>query len=152
MCFPQMGCAPDAVCLASDCGACTWPRYLRRQKSGGPQERGGPFPGDGGVRTSVSFFRESVVCERNRNPSETALVCDYAVNKCSGGPTRPYRRPWSFGNFRLVGHFPPGSQTFLVQIVDLVLSRDCDAVLSHKIHFLIGCRETPPPTKSSIHC
>ena len=31
------------------------------QKSGVPQERGCPFPGDGGVRTSVSFLQERVV-------------------------------------------------------------------------------------------
>ena len=32
------------------------PRCPRRQKSGVPQERGCPFPGDGVVRTSVSFL------------------------------------------------------------------------------------------------
>jgi len=30
-----------------------------------------PFPGDGGVRTSVAFLQESVVCERDRDPSRT---------------------------------------------------------------------------------
>ena len=29
------------------------------------------IPGDGGVRTSVSFLYERVVCERNRDPSKT---------------------------------------------------------------------------------
>ena len=54
-CFPQMGCAPDAGWLASDCEDHR-PRCPCRQKSGVPQERGCPFPGDGGVRTSVSLL------------------------------------------------------------------------------------------------
>ena len=53
------------------------------KKSGSPQERGCPFPGDGGVRTSVSLLEERVVCERNRDLSRTRppqmfLVCDHA--------------------------------------------------------------------------
>ena len=55
-CFSQMGCAPDAGCLASDRGEGHRPRCPRRQKSGVPQERGCLFPGDGGVCTSVSFL------------------------------------------------------------------------------------------------
>jgi len=30
-----------------------------------------PFPGDGELRTSVSFLEERAVCERNRDPSRT---------------------------------------------------------------------------------
>ena len=41
------------------------------KKSGVSQERGCPSPGDGGVRTSISFLEERVVCERNRVPGRT---------------------------------------------------------------------------------
>ena len=42
-----------------------------------------PFPGDGWVRTSVSFLQEHVVCERNRYSStarfpKVLLFCDHA--------------------------------------------------------------------------
>ena len=46
------------------------------KKSGSPQERGCPFPGDGGVRTSVSLLEERVVCERNRDLSRTTTPAD----------------------------------------------------------------------------
>ena len=68
-----------------------WPPAPVSLKPGVPQERGGPFPGDGGVRTSVSFFSECVVWEENRDLSKTTpplgvLVCDHAglvINKFS---------------------------------------------------------------------
>ena len=66
---PPMGCAPELSCLASDCGEGHRPRCPRRQELGVPQERGCHFPGDGGVRTSVSVLQERVVRERTHGPS-----------------------------------------------------------------------------------
>jgi len=52
------------------------------KKSGVSQERGCPSPGDGGVRTSISFLSEREVGERNWDPSRTTtpqgvFVCDH---------------------------------------------------------------------------
>ena len=52
----------------------TGPGVPRRQKSGVPQERGYPLSGNGGVRTSVSFLKKRVVCERNRDPKFSCTV------------------------------------------------------------------------------
>ena len=66
---PPTGCAPDVSCLASNRGEGHWPPCPRRQESGVPQERVCHFPGDGGVRTSVSVLQQRVVRERTQGPS-----------------------------------------------------------------------------------
>ena len=66
---PQMGCASDVGCLASDRGEGHRPQCPRRQEVGVPQERGCHFPRDGGVRTFVSVLKQRVVCEKTSGPS-----------------------------------------------------------------------------------
>ena len=56
-CSPPTGCAHDISSLSSDRGKGHRLRFPRRQKIGGPQERGCPFTGDGGVRASVSVLQ-----------------------------------------------------------------------------------------------
>ena len=60
-CPPPMGFAPDVSCLANNCGKGHRPRCSRRQEFEVPQERGCHFPGDRGVRTSVSVLQQRVV-------------------------------------------------------------------------------------------
>jgi len=67
----------EAVLHCSCAAGCSALRLKRTR------ERGCPFSGDGGVRTSVACLLECVVCEEERDPSKTTtpagcFVCDHA--------------------------------------------------------------------------
>ena len=60
-CFPQMGCAPGASCLASNCGEGHRPRCPRRQNRGSRRNGAALFP-ERGVFAPPSPFFTNVKC------------------------------------------------------------------------------------------